>query len=172
MVLGGAAGSAGGGVLAGMHERSKARAAVKQAAESSKGFSLSDLGSTAMNVGTGAMQAGQLGVKGLMLGAVGGPLALGGIAGAADAALNAPTPEDIEDLRKAEMIGLLNRMSGEIRTRAQHKIASETVRPEVGSRGARAGILEGASKQLEKQTTRATELVRRMKALRLQHSLR
>lgn len=83
------------------------------------GLGLADLGSAGMGIGSGLLGAGALGGKMLAGGAVGLPLILGGAAGAADAALNAPTGEDIEDLRRAEMIGLLRRMTGEVRGRAQ-----------------------------------------------------
>lgn len=81
-----------------------------------------DLGSVGMGLGGGLLEAGKAGGQGLLALGVGAPLALGGIAGAADAALNAPNGEDIEDLRRAELIGLLRRMTGEVRGRSQRAI--------------------------------------------------
>lgn len=71
-------------------------------------------GSGLMHGATGALA---LGGKTLGAAALGAPIVAGGIAGAADAALNAPTGEDIDSLRNAEMVGLLNRLTAEIRTR-------------------------------------------------------
>ena len=93
----------------------------KQAADG--GFGLPDLGSLGMGLGSGLAGAGSMGAKALLYGGIGAPLAIGGLAGAADAALNAPQAEDIEDLRRAEMIGLLRRMTGEVRNRHQRAIA-------------------------------------------------
>lgn len=70
---------------------------------------------------TGLGLAGSGAKYGLMA-AAGVPIALGAASGAADAALNAPTPEDIETLRQAEMVGLYQRLSAEIRKRQAHRV--------------------------------------------------
>ena len=74
-----------------------------------------------INSGTSFMGGlgGALSTGGKTLGALalGAPIVAGGALGAADAAINAPAPEDIEHLRKAEMIGLLRRLTTEVNDR-------------------------------------------------------
>lgn len=67
------------------------------------GSAAKGLGST-MALGGKAMGAAALGV----------PIVAGGVLGAADAAANAPSTDDVESLRKAEMIGLLRRLTSEV----------------------------------------------------------
>lgn len=59
--------------------------------------------------------------KALGAAAVLAPLAVGGITGATSAALNAPTNEDVEAMRKAELIGLYKRLTEEIQARRRQK---------------------------------------------------
>ncbi len=54
--------------------------------------------------------------------ALGAPIVAGGALGAADAAVNAPSPDDIESLRKVEMIGLLRRLTNEVNDRQKRVV--------------------------------------------------
>jgi len=53
------------------------------------------------------------------------PLAIGGVTGIADAALNAPSPEDIENLRKAELIANYERLSKETSARRARRASMQ-----------------------------------------------
>lgn len=61
------------------------------------------------------------GAKALAQGAIAAPVALGGLAGIISEKLESPDPSAIEDLQKAELIGLYRRLAGELRTRQQAK---------------------------------------------------
>ena len=57
--------------------------------------------------------------------AVVAPLAAGGLSGIAEAALDAPSPEDIENLRRAELIATYERLTREINARRARKAAMQ-----------------------------------------------
>lgn len=79
---------------------------------------MSDIGGKAVGSGAEALK----GVGGLAgQAAVYGPLALGAATGVARAALDAPSPVDIENLRKEEMITLYRRLANEINARRARK---------------------------------------------------
>jgi hypothetical protein len=79
----------------------------------------SEVGKAAVGGGLAAAGAG---AKTLGYGAVLAPLAVGGVAGAAEGWLNAPSTEDIEILRKQELIGLYKRLAQEVSERKSRRV--------------------------------------------------
>ena len=75
-----------------------------------------DIGKSAVSGGSSMAGAG---LKALGTAALAAPLAVGGASGAAEALLNAPEAEDIENLRKTELLGLYRRLTDEIKARKQ-----------------------------------------------------
>jgi hypothetical protein len=88
-----------------------------------QGFDPSDLLGMASSGLSGLGGIASAGGKGLLYGGIGLPIVAGGALGAADAALNAPSGDDIEGLRKAEMLGLLHRLTTEVRGRQAKSMA-------------------------------------------------
>lgn len=84
-------------------------------------FDPADLLSMAGSAGKGLGSALSMGGKALGAAALGAPIVAGGVLGAADAAANAPSTDDVESLRKAEMIGLLRRLTSEVSGRQQKR---------------------------------------------------
>lgn len=75
---------------------------------------LLDIGKSAIGGIAGAVPAA---AKLIGAGAVAAPLAIGGMAGAAEGYLNAPTSDDLKILQQAEMLAAYKRHTDEIRAR-------------------------------------------------------
>ena len=73
-----------------------------------------DLGKSAISGMAGAIPTA---AKAIGAGAIAAPILAGGAAGAAQGYMNAPTDEDIEILRKAELLGALRRHTQEVNAR-------------------------------------------------------
>lgn len=73
-----------------------------------------DIGKSALS---GIASAVPTAAKAVGAGALLAPLAIGGAAGIADGYMNAPTSDDIEIMRKAELLGALKRHTQEVRQR-------------------------------------------------------
>ena len=78
------------------------------------------VGSSAISGGAEALKS--IGGYGLQAAAL-APFAVGGLSGAVEAGLEAPTPMDIENLRQYELLQLYERLTKEVSARRERKAA-------------------------------------------------
>ncbi len=77
-----------------------------------------DIGKSALS---GIASAVPTAAKAIGAGALLAPLAIGGAAGVADGYMNAPTSDDIDIMRKAELLNALKRQTQEVRQRTAQR---------------------------------------------------